>query len=915
MVVSSGSWLSRRGSPPSVEETALPLATGTKLGPYGILGLLGRGGMGEVYRATDSRLGREVAVKVLPAHTAADAEHRARLEREARAIAALSHPHICTLHDIGRSGETDYIVMELVHGETLDARLAKGPLPLAELLQRGAEIAEALQVAHRAGVLHRDLKPSNVMLTRGGAKLMDFGLARSAARVVAAGDQTQAATGSVPITGEGRIVGTVQYMAPEQLEGRPADTRSDIWALGVTLYEMASARRPFEGASSASVIGAILRDEPTPLAERAPLTPPALDRLVRRCLAKDPEARWQSAGDLAHELRWIAGGNETELPDSAASPSGTRRKWPTLTRVLMAGLVIAGLGAVFAFALPWLRFDRESLVRTNILLPDIGARFFDRSWISLSPNGKTLALTLPDSTGRLRLYVRHLGQDALVPVTDLGARSAFWSPDSRQIAFVTDEDKLVRIGVGGGTAQTICKAPALGSGAWGRDHWVVFSSESGSLMRVRDYGGQPEPVTQLDSTRHETRHDYPQFLPDGKHFTYFTDQPLGPNSFRVRVGSTERIKGWDLMLAHHAPVCDGNGWLVFMRDRALLAQRVTRNGSRLIGQPILMAEVPDRAGDIAGPIVQAAGGNLVYRPLDTRPVQISWYSRQGVRIAHVAAEPFVVSPEVSPDGRRAVMRGIQGGETWLVGVDLATSDVQRLTSMESWSSWPTWSANGAEILYASGLPGITDTAEVRVMDPANPAENRRVVTASSFIMPECDAPDGRGLFVNQSIPGHGVDILVLDSRNGFSPRPVIATPADEVGTTLVDGGRRIVFASNATGRFELYLADLAAPQNPVRLTRDGCLVFGFMRHPVWAVGDELFYGSADGQTLRSLQLVHDGGTWRAGEDRPLFTLPPGLRGICPSPDGSRFLVLTRDRSDVDATLSLVQGWRSELKPR
>jgi Tol biopolymer transport system component len=327
-----------------------------------------------------------------------------------------------------------------------------------------------------------------------------------------------------------------------------------------------------------------------------------------------------------------------------------------------------------------------------------------------------------------------------------------------------------------------------------------------------------------------------------------------------------------------------------------------------------MTEVPQREGSPADPIVQVGGDNIVYRPVSTRPVQISWYSRQGVPLAHVAGEPLVGYPEISPDGKRAVVIGVAGGENWLVDVDLETGAVQRLTSMELNNTWPLWSAGGKELLYTSR---DKDTIEIRAMDPATPSDNRLVAIPSLApgreVIPEFDASDGRGLFVDELVPGHWFDIMILDRKNGFTPRPLVATKADEIGAALVDGGRRIVYASNATGRYELYLADVAAPQRPVRLTRDGCQDFGFNRHPVWAIGDELYYCSIDGQTLRSLQLVHAGDKWQAREDRALFALPPGFRGICPSPDGSRFLVLTNDRSQAVPMLSLVQGWRSELK--
>jgi Tol biopolymer transport system component len=365
------------------------------------------------------------------------------------------------------------------------------------------------------------------------------------------------------------------------------------------------------------------------------------------------------------------------------------------------------------------------------------------------------------------------------------------------------------------------------------------------------------------------------------------------------------------MVVHHAPVSDGREWIVFMRDRALLAQRIARDGSRLIGEPVAMAEVPDRRGDAADPIVKVGGGTLVYDPLETRPVEIAWYSRQGLKLGRVGGEPFVIAPEVSPDGNHAVMRGVQGGETWLVSVDLTTGAVQRLTSMEAWNSWPIWDVASREILYAASLSD--GGTAVMAMQPDLPDAPRIVAQRPYYIRPEFDA-GSTGLIANQTAPNGRTDITLLNHNSGEVVRSLVGTPAEDIGGVVFAGGRALAYVSNSSGRYEIYATDLASPGRPVRLSSHGCSPsLRMFRRPVWAVGDELIYCSADGQTLRSLRATLDGGQWRVGEDRALFTLPQGLRGLCPTPDGSRFLLLTSEGNQSPSTVTIVQGWHRELE--
>jgi predicted Ser/Thr protein kinase len=442
------------------------LSPGTRLGPYEIVAPLGAGGMGEVYRATDTRLGRDVAIKVLSSNLSSSPELRQRFEREARTISQLSHPHICALYDVGREGETDFLVMEYLEGETLANRLARGSLPLDQALRYGMEIADALDKAHRQGIVHRDLKPGNVMLTKSGVKLLDFGLAK----VIAQGPSTAGLTAlptHAALTQEGAILGTFQYMAPEQLEGKESDACTDVFAFGCLLYEMVTGRKAFAATSQASLIGAILHKDPESISKLEPLTPPALDRLIRRCLAKDPEHRWQSARDVALELA------DVTRPEESAAPA--RRPRTALLGWAVAAALVLALGWILAGP----RRNRSAPATAKLRFtvpPPPGSSL--QGMLALSPAGETLAFVATGADGRDRLWVRPL--DSLESRALEGTEDAefpFWSPDGRSIAFFAD-GKLKRIYAAGGTLRTLCDAAAARGGAWGADGKIVFRPTS-----------------------------------------------------------------------------------------------------------------------------------------------------------------------------------------------------------------------------------------------------------------------------------------------------------------------------------------------------------------------------------------------------------------------------------------------------
>jgi hypothetical protein len=564
------------------------LAAGTSLGPYKILAPLGAGGMGEVYRAHDPRLGRDVAIKVLPPHLAATPEIRARFEREARTISQLNHPHICTLHDVGHQEGVDYLVMELLEGETLAHRLERGPLPVAEVLTLGVQIADALDRAHRAGVVHRDLKPGNLFLTKGGAKLMDFGLARAQGLAPVAGALTESPTVSRPLTAEGTIVGTFQYMAPEQLEGKEADARADVWALGCVLYEMATGKRAFEGDSQASLIAAIMDREPPAITVLKPMSPPALEHLVRRCLAKDPGERWQSARDVMHELQWIA-----EVGSQAGVPAPVAKRRRRRER-LAWGLTVAvvGVAIVALLALWWTRRPpAAAFARFAVTAPAGGTIATDAVQVAISPDGRRLVFAIRDSAGTGRLWIRPLDSFSAQPLP--GTENAFWpfwSPDSRFIAFFA-EGKLQKVAVGGGPPQVVCDAPDGRGGSWSKDGVIVFAPLAmGPLLRVSADGGEVAEVARPDSMGHETGLRSPCFLPDGRHFLY-VGLPRRQADFDVYLGTLGSKEHRRIMAAGSAPVYAEPGYLLFAHGGRLVAQRFDRFGSRPAGKAVPIGDV------------------------------------------------------------------------------------------------------------------------------------------------------------------------------------------------------------------------------------------------------------------------------------------------------------------------------------
>ncbi|MFO7662169.1 MAG: protein kinase, partial [Chloroflexota bacterium] len=562
----------------------MALTKGQRLGPYEIESVAGAGGMGEVYRALDTRLERTVAIKVLPQGVAMSGDARARFEREARTISSLNHPNICTLHDVGQEGVIDYLVMEFLEGETLEERLHRSKMDLAEALTVGIQVAGALEAAHHKGLVHRDLKPGNIFLTKDGAKLMDFGLAKPHNNVVTGMDDN---TRTMGVTGAGAIVGTLQYMSPEQLEGKEADHRSDIFAFGAMLYEMVTHNRAFTGESKASLIGSIIKDQPRSISEMIPTSPPALERLIKKCLQKDPDKRWQSAADLKDELEWIASaGSQAGVP----TPVAVRRRLQFRLAWVVAAVALCAVAVMTAFLL-----SDESPVETTarFMLPQLeGTTGIE--WPRLSPDGSKIAFLAADTSGVNRIWVRPLNSvDAYVLAGTENAWRPFWSPDSKHLAFFANK-RLKRVAASGGPVQTLCETTGE-DGSWGKTGVIVFDGNAdinpGGLMAVDASGGTPRVLTTRDSTQNESFHCYPWFLPDGKHFLYQIPVRWSSRSatWAVKVGSIESSESRQLMTANSRVEYCEPGYLLYVKGGTLLAHPFDSDDLRFTGEPVALA--------------------------------------------------------------------------------------------------------------------------------------------------------------------------------------------------------------------------------------------------------------------------------------------------------------------------------------
>jgi serine/threonine protein kinase/Tol biopolymer transport system component len=901
----------------------MALAAGSRLGPYVIQSALGAGGQGAVYRARDTRLDRTVAIKVLPPDLAADPDRRLRFEREARAVAALSHPHICVVHDVGRDGEVDYLVMEHLEGETLAARLErlKGPLPLDQALRFAGEIADALDKAHRAGVVHRDLKPANIILTRTGAKLLDFGLAKLRPPGVSRAASVDTRTG-LPDTATGLILGTVHYMAPEQAEGREADARSDIWALGVVTYEMATGARPFEGASAASVMAAILKDAPRPLASVQPLTPPALDHVVERCLDKDPDERWQSAGDVKRELAWVA--RAIAGTGTASSPATSPRRPTRWSAPVAIGLAMALVAGVIAGALASRRFSAperttpENAVRFEVLPPP------DATWsptpvastaqLALSPDGSRLAFVAARTGERSRIWIRPLDRLAAreIPGTD-GAEFPFWSPDGRFVAFFAD-GKLKKVDVALGSPQTMADVTAGRGGAWSPSGVIVFGRSISPLSQVPADGGPVTPATSLDPAQDPAFHYWPQFLPDGRRFL-FLQRSVKAEYQGIFVGSLDSPEVTRLVAADVRGLF-ASGHLLFMRDGLLFAQALDLQTLRLSGEPVRIA---DDVGFYAAAFGYTAfdasqDGVVAYGPAIQTSKSLQSFDRRGKVVGSAIEGPFV-SPRLAPNQRTIAVAAREPGENadvWVI--DLVRGDRTRVTTDRENEWFPAWMPDGRRILFASTRSPSRAGAQVilRATIGGNAADESLASLASIRGFPGDVSFDG-GFVVFHNLTQRGFDIGAASLAPGGTPIDFLATRFNEVQPRFSPDGRWVAYASDESGRFEVFIRAWPSAEERTPVSVDGGM------QPEWGRdGKELFYLSAD-RKIMTVPIANDGKTIVVGTPQPLFSVDvaepvaPYFNDYTVTADGQRFVVTVNAKVPTPQTLTVLYNWTAALK--
>ncbi|MBV8817013.1 MAG: serine/threonine-protein kinase [Acidobacteriaceae bacterium] len=848
--------------------------------------------MGEVYRARDTRLDRTVAIKILSGRYSEHDDARKRLEREAKAISALNHPHICALYDVGREGDTDYLVMEYVDGHPIH-----GPYPLEEALRLAGQILDALAAAHRCGITHRDLKPGNILVTKSGVKLLDFGLAKIE---TSSFDNSNGLDRTRTMTSVAQVTGTLPYMAPEQLEGKEADARTDIFAFGTVFYEMLTGKHAFDGGTQAGLIGAIMITQPTPITTVRPNLPRSLEWILCKCLEKDPDQRWQSAQDIKAALDLVAAiGLHPPVQRKTTERAGYR--WIALAAA--SAVLAAGIG-VYASRRP----AAPGTAARVAILPPKG--YTSVTYPAISPDGRWLAFGARVE-GKSRVWVRPLDSSSARPLPgmdDANPSSLFWSPDSRSLGFLKLDGTLARIELSGGSVRDLGYAGAnsVMRSSWSPAGVIVYANiTDGRIYKISDNGGAPEAITTVDRSCHQ-RHGNPYFLPDGRRFIY---SALGktPEKSELLLGSLDAKENEHpprVPLPYSRPVYvpGSPGRLLYVRDNVLVAQHINIDHFRLEGDPV------EIANPVQWSVSASSDGKLAYIPLANYSARLQWRDRSGKLLGKVGDEYTNLGwTRLSPDHGRIAISFLPNEsaanvfEVWIL--NLARSSLSRLT--HDGGAVPVWSPDGSRIVFRRTRNGV-NTLIARASDGSGNEEH--LYESRSALYP-CDwSRDGKFLLFTMGKAGSGEnDLWVLPMTGERKPYPFVQARYDVSGARFSPDGKVVAYTSNETGKSEVYVQSFPnANAGKWQISVEGGTT------PRWrADGRELFYRT--GNNINAVNITPLGYGISASLPRLLFEVPERtLFGFDPTPDGQRFLLELRSEDDL-LPVELIFNWQAALK--
>jgi Tol biopolymer transport system component len=904
-----------------LEAVSESISPNTTLGQYTIVSKIGEGGMGEVWRARDPKLKREVAIKLLPAALSADKDRLARFEQEAQAAGALNHPNILSIFHIGTHNDAPFIVSELLVGESLRERMAGNALPQRKAVDYALQLARGLAAAHEKGIVHRDIKPDNVFVTDDGrVKILDFGIAKLTGAVDGNQSQTEVPTRKVN-TDPGTVMGTVGYMSPEQLKGQTVDHRSDIFSFGAILYEMLSGKRAFRGDSMAETMSAILREDPPDLSETNKTISPALERVVRHCLEKNPAERFHSARDLAFAIESLSGsaiisGQTATIEAVTATTENTAGNLRILRNAPIAWIIAAVCVIGLLGALGFIYFNRATSNNPAVRLtftppPELAFNDTEPDAAVISPDGQKMAFTATSADGKKMLYVRTLesSEVKLLPGSE-NALEPFWSPDSRAIAYGSN-GKLKRSELTGANAEVLCDSARLTGGTWSKDGVIVFGPDYGrTLMQVPVRGGEPKPV-EMKSEGNDSEHRSPYFLPDGRHFIFSRQRGIWAGS----LDSPELKRIGDV---RGSPVYAPPGWLIFIQNNVLVAQAFDAGKLALTGEPIPI--ITDAKSSIGGSrrFSVSDNGVLVWQVRWQREYQLVWYDRAGKQTGAIDAPTNVSvgqSPMLSPDGKRLVVRMATGSEgtdsnpgvgsnLWVVDLEKGT----RLRITSTFSQMPVWSPEGSRIAYNNG-----NNIVVKAANGSGEAETLLQRTA----FPAAWSPDGRFIIFRERGVKTRLDLWALPMFGERREYQLLNSPFDELNPEISPDGRWLAYTSDESGRYEIYVRSFSADG---KLGADKRIVStAGGKHPVWRHdGSELFFIAADGQMMAS-SVKTGGAEFEFATPKPLFkTRMLSLEGgiyheYDVSPDGQKFLIGTLIGETKAAPPTVILNWTALLK--